>query len=172
MIKIVKLTSLLPDMPHLSSPRPRLRHDRRLAHLSHLNLTLNLSILFFVVSLALLPHLLTYPTVPFYGSRLRSSPTTRYPDFLSPIQRPCAPEPKATFLSSVERRSLRSLIRLSASPSPPLNFLRLTQTSLRLLPLAQTKLLTHAKVPSSFWHGFSFIHFQPFLIFAFLSYHL
>ena len=33
-MKIVRLTSLLPDMPRLSSPRPRLRHGCQLAHLS------------------------------------------------------------------------------------------------------------------------------------------
>ena len=46
-----------------SSPRPklRLRHGRRLAFLSHLGLTLNLYSLFFPLSLALLPPLLTSP---------------------------------------------------------------------------------------------------------------
>ena len=39
MMKIVRLTSLLPDMTRLSSPRPKLRHGRRLALLSLLNLT-------------------------------------------------------------------------------------------------------------------------------------
>ena len=49
-----------------SSPRPRLRHGRRLALLFHLNLTLNLCTLFFTLSLALLPRLpplLISPTV-------------------------------------------------------------------------------------------------------------
>ena len=39
-MKIVKLTSLLAHMPRLSSPRPKLRHGRRLAVLSRPNLTL------------------------------------------------------------------------------------------------------------------------------------
>ena len=50
--------------------------DKRLALLSHLNLTLNLFTLSFVLSLALFPHLpplLTSPTVLFPWSRLRSS---------------------------------------------------------------------------------------------------
>ena len=75
-MKIVRLTFPLPDMPRLSSPRPRLRHDRRLALLSHLNLILILCTLSFVLSLALLPPLLSFPTVPRSGSRLWSSPTT------------------------------------------------------------------------------------------------
>ena len=32
--KIVRLTSLLSDMPRMSSPKPRLKHGRRYAHLS------------------------------------------------------------------------------------------------------------------------------------------
>ena len=39
-MKIARLTSLLPDVPRLSSSRPRLRHGRRLALLSRPNLTL------------------------------------------------------------------------------------------------------------------------------------
>ena len=65
-MKIDRLTSLLLDAPRQSLPRPRLRHGRRLALLSHLDLTLNLCTLFFVLSLALLPRLpplLTFLTV-------------------------------------------------------------------------------------------------------------
>ena len=51
---IVRLTALL-DMPRLTSAKPRLRHDRRHAHPSLLNLTLNLCILSFVLWLALHP---------------------------------------------------------------------------------------------------------------------
>ena len=52
---------------------------------SNLNLSQNLFISFFILSLALLPHihpLLTSPTIPVSGSRLRSSPAT-LPSFLS-----------------------------------------------------------------------------------------
>ena len=38
-MKIVRLISPLPDLPRLSSPRPRLRHGRQLSLPSHLNLT-------------------------------------------------------------------------------------------------------------------------------------
>ena len=41
-MKIDRLTSLLLDAPRQSSPRPRRKHGRRLALLSHQNLTLNL----------------------------------------------------------------------------------------------------------------------------------
>ena len=41
-MKIARLTSPLLDAPRQSSPRPRLRHGRRLALLFHLSLTLNL----------------------------------------------------------------------------------------------------------------------------------
>ena len=50
-MKIARLTSPLLDAPHLSSPRPRLRHGRRLALLSRPNLTLNPYTLFFALSL-------------------------------------------------------------------------------------------------------------------------
>ena len=75
-MKHARLTSPLPDIPHLSSPRSRLKHNRRIALLSHPNLTLNLCALSFVPSLVFLPHLLTSSTVPLPGSRLRSSPIT------------------------------------------------------------------------------------------------
>ena len=57
-MKITRLTSPLSDVYRLSSPRPRLRHGRRLALLFCPNLTPNLSTLFFALLLALLPHLL------------------------------------------------------------------------------------------------------------------
>ena len=66
-IEIVRLPFLLPDMSRLSSPKQRLRHGKRLALLSLLNLTLKLCILSFVLSTAALSH-----PPPF-----RSSPTVR-----------------------------------------------------------------------------------------------
>ena len=76
-MKIARLTSPLLDAPRQSSPRPRLRHGKRLALLFHLNLTLNLYTVFFALSLALLPRLpplLTSPTVLLPGNRLDSMP--------------------------------------------------------------------------------------------------
>ena len=138
-MKIVRLTSLLPDTPRLSSRRRR--HGRQLALPSHLNLTLNLCTLSFALWLALLPHLpplLTSPTIPLLWNRLWSSPTTWDSTFLSHSQRSCVAEPEAAFLSSAEPCALRSLTRPFA-PSFLLNFSRLPQTSPRFLPLAQTK---------------------------------
>ena len=75
-MKIARLTSPLLDAPRQSSPRPRLRHGRRLALLFHLNQTLNLYTLYFALSLALLPCLPPLPTVLLPGNRLRSMPLT------------------------------------------------------------------------------------------------
>ena len=147
-MKIARLTSSLPDAHRLSSPRPRLRHGRRLALLSRPNLTLNLYTLFFALSLALLPHLpplLTSPTVSLLGNRLWSLPLTWDAPFLSPSQRPCVAEPEAIFPSSTEPRALRNLTRPPALPSLSLNFLRLPPTFPLPLPLTQTKLPIHDK---------------------------
>ena len=124
-MKIAMLTSLLLDEPRQSSPRPRLRHGRRLAFLFHLNLTLNMCTLFFAISLAHLPRLpplLTFPTALFPGNRLRSMPLTCDPTFPFLSQRLCVAEPEATSLSSAEPRALWSLTRLFALLSLPLNF--------------------------------------------------
>ena len=170
-IKIVRLTSPLHGMPRQSSPRPRLRHGRRLALLSHLNLC----ILSFVRSLALrshLPTLLTSPTIPLPWSRHRSSPPTWDLTFVSLSKMPCVAEPVATFPSSAEPRALRSLIPLFAFPSLPLNFLQLPQTSPPYWYWPRQSFLSHAKAPSSVWHKFSPSHFQGSMVFAFLSFHL
>ena len=75
-MKIAWLTSPLLDVPRQSSPRPRLRHGRRLALFFHLNQTRKPFILLFALSLALLPPLLTSPTAPLPGNWLRSMPLT------------------------------------------------------------------------------------------------
>ena len=127
-MKIVRLTSPLTDVLRLSSPRPRLRHGRRLAFLSRPNLTLNLCTLPFVLSLALLPYLpplLICQTVPFTGIWFRSPTTAQDLTFLPLSQRPYVAEPGATFSSSAEPRALRSFSRPFAPASPHLNFLRL-----------------------------------------------
>ena len=142
-MKIARLTSLLLDAPRQSSPRPRLRHGRRLALLFHPNQIQNLFTLFFAQSLALLrrlPPFLTSLTVPLPGNRLQSLPLTCDPNFRFLSQRLCVAEPEATFLSSAEPRALRSLTRFFALLSLPLNFSRLPPTSPTPLPLAQTKL--------------------------------
>ena len=85
-MKIARLTSLLPDALCLSSPR--LRHGRPLALLFCPNLTLNLYTLIFALLLALFPPLLTPPTVHLSGSGLRSLPPTWDPTFPFLSQRP------------------------------------------------------------------------------------
>ena len=142
-MKIARLTSPLLDAPRQSLPRPRLRHGRRFALLSHLCLTLNLYTLFFVLLLAHLPRLpplLTFPTVLLPGNRLRSMPLTCDPTFPFLSQRLCAAEQEATFLSSAEPRARRSLTRSFAILSHSLNLLRLLTISPCPQPLVQTKL--------------------------------
>ena len=75
-MKIARLTSPLLDTPRQSLPRPRLRHGRRLALLSHLSLTLNLYTLFFALSLALFPRLPSLLTALLPGNRLWFMPPT------------------------------------------------------------------------------------------------
>ena len=75
-MKIARLTSPLLNALCLSSPKPRLGHGKRLALFSRPNLTLNLYSHFFALLLALLTPLLTSPTVPLSGNRLRSFPIT------------------------------------------------------------------------------------------------
>ena len=174
-MKIARLTFPLLDVPRQSSPRPRRKHYRRLALLSHLGLTLNLYTLFFALSLALLPRLpplLISPTVLLPGNRLRSMPLTWDPTFPFLSQRPCIAEPEATSPSSAEPRALWSLTRSFALLSLSLNFLRLPPILPPPPPLAQQSFLSYTKAPSSLWHGFSSSHLQSFLVFAFLSFHL
>ena len=142
-MKIARLTSSLLDAPRQSSPRPRLRHGRRLALVFHTNQTQKLYTLFFALSLAFLPRLpslLISPTVLLPGNWLRSTPLVCNLTFPFLIQRPCVAKPEATSLSSAEPRARRSLTRSFALLSPPLNFLRLPPTFPSTLPLAQTKL--------------------------------
>ena len=142
-MKIARLTSPLLDAPRQSSPRPRLRHGRRLALLFHPNQTRGLYTLFFAPSLALLPRLpplLTSRTVLLPRNWLWSTPLTRDLTFPFLSQRPCIAEPEATSMSSTVPHALWSLTRLFALLSPLLNFLRLPPSFLLPLPLAQTKL--------------------------------
>ena len=73
LVKDARLTSPLLDAPRQSSSRPRLRHGRRLALLSHLGLTLNLYTFSFVLSLALLPRLPPLLTSPNCSSPRESA---------------------------------------------------------------------------------------------------
>ena len=141
-MKIVRLTPSLPDMPRLSSPRPRLRlrYNRRLALPSHLNLTLNLCTLSFVLSLAPLPP----SNCPNCSCPQESASV--FADYLRshfPVSEPNALRSRARgYLSELCRATCSEESHSSfCCPFPPLKFLRLPQTSLRPLPLTQTKLL-------------------------------
>ena len=114
---VARLTSLFLDAPRQSSPRPRLKHGRRLAFLFHPNQTQKLYTLFFALSLASLPRLpppLIFLTVLLPGNRLRSLSLTCDLTFPFLSQRLCLAEPEAIFLSSAEPRAQRSLTRPSA----------------------------------------------------------
>ena len=129
-MNIARLTSPLPDMLRLSSPRPRLRHGRRLALFFCPNLTLNLySLLCYVAGSPS-----SSPNIPNCSSPRKSAliyATYLRSHFLSLSQRPSTSEPEATFVSSAELRAQRSLTCPFAHPSTPLNFLQLPPTSLR-----------------------------------------
>ena len=129
---MVRLTFLPSDMPRLSSPR--LGHGRQHACL----FLLNLYIISSVLSLVL-------PFSPNFSNS--SSPkelASAFADYLK--SHVTVSQPKA--LHSRDRENLSKLRRdmcpeefhsSFCSPFPPLNFLRLTQTSSRPLPLAQTE---------------------------------
>ena len=72
-MKIARLTSPLLDVPRQSSPRPKLRHGRRLALLFHPNQTQKLYTLFFALLLALLPCLSSSPNFPNCSSPRESA---------------------------------------------------------------------------------------------------
>ena len=130
-IKIVRLTSPLPEVLRLSSSRPRLRHGRRLAFPSHPSLILNPCTFSFALTLAHLP-----PNFPNCYSSGESALV--FADYLRSYF--SASKPEATFSSSAKPRDLVSFIRFFALLSPPLHFLRLPSTLPRPLPLAQTKM--------------------------------
>ena len=133
-MKIARLTSLFLNVPRQSSPRPRLKHGRRLA-LFHLNLTLNLCTV--LCSIA--------------GSSSSSSSSSNFPNCSSLRESASiyatylrshfsVSQPEAISLSSAKPCTPWSLTCLFALLSLPLNFLWLPPTSPHSLPLAQTKL--------------------------------
>ena len=138
-MKIARLTSPLLDVPRQSSPRPRLRHGRRLALLFYPNLALNLYTLFFVLSWFFFLVFLFYSncsspseSASVYAIYLRSHFSVSQPKAM-------LAESGAIFPRSAEPRALRSLIRHFPLLSLRLNFLRLPPTFPRPLPLAHTK---------------------------------
>ena len=139
-MKIARLTSPLLDAPRQSLPRPRLRHGRRLALLSHLGLNLNLC------------------TLSFVGSRSSSSSSPNFPNCSSPresasvyaaylqshfsVSQPKALHSRASgYLSELLQATCSEESHLSfCSPFSPLNFMRLLPTFPCPPPPPQTKL--------------------------------
>ena len=139
-MKIVRLTSLLPDMPRLSSPNPRLSYGRRLVHLSLSPQSNPKSVYSFLRSAA--GSSSSSPNFPNCSSPRESAPV--FADYLT--SHFSASRPKALrsrvrdyLSSSMEPRALRILIPLFADLSSPLNFSWLPQTSPRPMLLAQIK---------------------------------
>ena len=134
-MKIARLTSPLLGAPRLSSPRPRLRHGRRLALLSHLSLALNLCTLIVCSpsSSSSSPNFINCSSpresASVYAAYLRSHFSVSQPKALRSRAR--------GYLTGL-RRATCSEESLSsfALHSLPLNFLRLPPTSPRPLPLA------------------------------------
>ena len=174
-IKIARLTSPLFDVPHQSPPRPRLSHGRQFALLFRPNLTLNLYIFLFALSLAYLtrlPSLLTSPNcssprelASVYAAYLRfyffvSQPQTlrsRTRDYLSELRRATCPEESHSSFCSLfsPAKFLAAASNLSSSIATGLDKIA-------------HPMLNHF----SRSHRFFSSYFQSFLDFAFLSFHL
>ena len=142
-IKIAGLTSPLPDTPRLSSPRPKLKHGRRLSLLFPKSNPKCVCFLLRSISgySSLTPFSTNFPncsspreSASVFADYLRSHFSVSQPKALRSL-------PEATFPSSAEPRILMNLTRLFARPSLRVNFLLLPPTSPRPLPLAQTTLL-------------------------------
>ena len=134
-MKIARFTSLLLDAPRQSSPRPSLRHGRRLAFLSPKSNPKSVHSLLRSIA----------------GSPSSSSSSSNFPNCFSPRESTSVyaaylrshlfiSQPEATSLSSIEPRDLRSLTHPFALLSLSLNFMRQPPTFLPPLPLVQTKL--------------------------------
>ena len=126
-------------MPRLLSPKPRLRHGRRHAYLSLLNLY---SFLRSVAgssssSSSSSPAFSNYFSPREFASVFADYLRSHFSVFQPKVS---LTDPVVTCASSAGPHALKTLVPLSAAPSPPLNFLRLQQTTLRPLPLVQTKL--------------------------------
>ena len=140
-MKIARVTSPLFDE---SSPRPRLRHGRRLALLFHSNQTRKLCTVFFALSLALLtrlPPLLISQSVLLPGNRLRSTPLT-YAAYLFSVSQPKALRSRARgYLSEFHQASCpEESHSYLCSPFSETELLAAASNLSPLLLLAHTKL--------------------------------
>ena len=171
-MKVVRLTSLLLDAPHESSPRPRLRHGRRLALLFHPNLTLKLYTLFFALSVVLfpcLPPLLTFPNCSspresalVYAAYLRSHFFVSQPKALHSRARDYVSEPLALlcvwsltrlfalFFSPTELLAAASNLSSSTATGPD----KVAYPTLKHLPCSGMDFLLHTFNLSWTLHSF------------------
>ena len=162
-MKIARLTSSLLDAPRQSSPRPRLKHGRRLALLFHPNQTQKLCTLFFALSLALLPSLppLLIPFSKGIGFGLRhfsvSQPKTlrsRARRYLSELCRATSPvESHSSFcspFSPTELIAAASNLSSSTATGPD----KVAYPMLKYLPRSGMDFPLHIFLPSSTSHSF------------------
>ena len=174
-MKIVRLASSFTDLHRLSSPKPRLRHGRRLALISCPNLTLNLCILLHSVagSYSSSPNFPNFSSprksASVFANYLRSHFSVPQPKALhsrargylfDPRQATCPEESYSPFCSLFSPAEyLLAAFNLSSSTAPGSP------------DLSRQSCLSHAKASLSLWHGFS-SHFQSFLVSASLFFHL
>ena len=171
-MKIIKLTSSLPEALRLSSPRPK-----QLALLSRLNLTLNLYILFFTLLLAP-PPLLTSPNCSsptesdfVFADYLRSHFSVSQPKvlrsrargYLSELRRATCPEEFHLFFCSPfsHAKFLAAASNLSLSSATGPN--KVAYFMLKHLPRSGMDFLLHIFNLSWSLHSFPFI-WKPFSI--------
>ena len=156
-MKIVRLTSPHPDMPYLSSPRPRLRYGK--ATCTSLSPKSNpKSVYSLLRSVAGSSSSSSFsPNSPNSSSPRESTsvfPTTCNSSFRSPSQRLCVADPEDTFPNSAEPRAQGvSFVRLLSlfSRSISCGWLKLLFVH---CPWPRQSCLSHAKASFSLWHGF------------------
>ena len=171
-MKITRLTSPLLDMPHQSLPRPRLRHGRRLALLSHLSLTLNLYTL--LHSIAGSPS--SSPNFPHCSSpREWASVYAAYLRSRFSVSQAKALHSRARgYLSELRQATCSAGVSLVLLLSILTRWISCGCLQPFLVPhhWPRQSCLSHAKAPYSLWHEFSSLHLQSLLVFSFLSFHL
>ena len=162
-MKIAGLTSPLLDAPRQSSPRPKLRHGRRLALLFHLNLYT----LYFVLSVAHLPRLpqlcsSSKESASVYAAYLRSHFSVSQPKtlrsrargYLTELRRATCPvESHSSFcspFSPAEFLAAASNLSSSTATGPDKVF----YTMLKHLPRSGMDFLLHIFNLSWTWHSF------------------
>ena len=178
-MKIARPTSPLLDALRQSSPRPRLRHGRRLALLFHPNQTQKLYTLSFALLLALLPPLSNIhncfsprKSALVYAAYLRShfsvsqpkSLRSRARDYLSELRRATCPEESHSSFcspfSTTELLAAASNLSSSTATGPD----KVTYPMLKHLPRSDMDFLLHIFNLSWTSHSFPFLPFERHLL--------